>query len=571
MARLARHPARAILRAGLGCGARLGRLCYRARERETRRGRAKPYEDKLREDLAGAGLAGIGEIHRNLPYAELVARSLARREGMLASNGALVVRTGLRTGRSPDDRFLVDAKAVHDQIDWGKVNKPCSRRVFDHLLDKAGGFLQHRESFVFDGYAGADPAYRLPIRVLSEATWHGLFSHTLFLQPSSVELHERFAPAITVIDCGALTASPRADGARSEAFVGIDLERRIVLIVGTMYAGEIKKSVFSVLNYLLPERGVLPMHCSANVGRRGDTALFFGLSGTGKTTLSADPRRHLIGDDEHGWSDHGVFNFEGGCYAKVIRISPAAEPQIVRAVRFGSILENVIVDPWTRAIDYDDDTITENTRATYPVAHIRGHVPSGMGGHPRNVVFLTCDASGVLPPIARLTPEMASYHFLSGFTAKPGWHRGRRDEPTATFSACFGAPFMPRPAAVYADLLAQRLRRHDTACWLLNTGWSGGPYGVGQRMRIALTRRLLRAALDGDLEGVTLTPDPVFKVLVPGSCPDVTPELLSPRATWSDGAAYDAQARQLAGRFAENFARYRASVSAEVAAAGPLG
>jgi len=527
--------------------------------------------DHLRDDLAAAGLAGIGQLHRNLPYAELVARSLARREGLLASNGAIVVRTGLRTGRSPDDRFLVDAKAVHDQIDWGKVNRPCSRRVFDHLLDKAAAFLQHRESFVFDGYAGADPAYRLPIRVLSEATWHGLFSHTLFLQPSSVELHERFAPAITVIDCGALTASPKADGARSEAFVGIDLERRLVLIVGTMYAGEIKKSVFSVMNYLLPERGVLPMHCSATVGRRGDTALFFGLSGTGKTTLSADPRRHLIGDDEHGWSDHGVFNFEGGCYAKVIRISPTAEPQIVRAVRFGSILENVIVDPWTRAIDYDDDTITENTRATYPVAHIRGHVPSGMGGHPRNVVFLACDASGVLPPIARLTPEMASYHFLSGFTAKLAGTEAGVDEPTATFSACFGAPFMPRPAAVYADMLAERLRRHDTACWLLNTGWSGGPYGVGKRMRISLTRRLLRAALDGELDGVSFAPDPVFKVLVPDSCPDVAPELLKPRATWSDGAAYDAEAGRLAGRFAENFAKYLGSVPAAVAAAGPLG
>ena len=301
--------------------------------------------DRVREDLADAGLAGIGQVHRNLPYAELVARSLARKEGILASNGAIVVRTGLRTGRSPHDRFIVDSKAVHDNVDWGAVNKPCSRRVFDHLLDKASAFLQHRESFVFDGYAGADPQYRQPIRVVSEATWHGLFAHTLFLQPSSVELHERFAPAITVIDCGALTASPKADGARSEAFVGLDLERRVVLIVGTMYGGEIKKSVFSMLNYLLPERGVLPMHCAANMGRDGDTALFFGLSGTGKTTLSADPGRHLIGDDEHGWSDHGVFNFEGGCYAKVIRISPRAEPQIVRALRFGSILENVAIDP----------------------------------------------------------------------------------------------------------------------------------------------------------------------------------------------------------------------------------
>jgi len=525
--------------------------------------------DSVRDDLAAAGLAGIGEVHRNLPYAELVARSLARKEGILASNGALVVRTGLRTGRSPNDRFIVDSNAVHDGIDWGAVNKPCARRVFDHLLDKASAFLQHRETFVFDGYAGADPAYRMPIRVVSEATWHALFAHTLFLQPSSVELRERFAPTITVIDCGALTASPKSDGARSEAFVGIDLERRVVLIVGTMYGGEIKKSVFSVLNYLLPERGVLPMHCSANIGRGGDTALFFGLSGTGKTSLSADTGRHLIGDDEHGWSDHGVFNFEGGCYAKVIRISASAEPQIVRAVRFGSILENVIVDPWTRAIDYDDDTITENTRATYPVSHIRGHVPSGMGGHPRNVVFLTCDAYGVLPPIARLTPEMASYHFLSGFTARLAGTEAGIDEPAPTFSACFGAPFMPRPPAVYAGMLAERLQRHNAACWLVNTGWSGGPYGVGQRMKIALTRRLVRAALSGALAGAEFHADPVFRVLVPTSCPGVPDELLSPRATWTDAAAYDAQAHMLARRFAENFAKYESSVPAAVAAAGP--
>jgi phosphoenolpyruvate carboxykinase (ATP) len=523
----------------------------------------------VRDDLAAAGLTGVGQIYRNLPYAELVARSLARREGILAGNGAIVVRTGQRTGRSPDDRFLVDVPSIHDSIDWGPVNRPCTRPMFDHLLDKASAFLQHRESFVFDGFAGADPRYRLPIRVVSEATWHALFAHTLFLPATGPELHERFTPAITVVDCGALTASPRADGARSETFIGIDLERGLVLIVGSMYGGEIKKSVFSVMNYLLPERGVLPMHCSANVGRGGDTALFFGLSGTGKTTLSADPGRHLIGDDEHGWSDDGVFNFEGGCYAKVIRISPAAEPQIVKAVRFGSILENVRVDPWTRAIDYDDDTITENTRATYPVGHIRGHVAAGRGGHPRNVVFLTCDAYGVLPPIARLTPEMASYHFLSGFTAKLAGTEDGVTEPVPTFSACFGAPFMPRPPAVYASLLADRLRRHGATCWLVNTGWSGGPYGVGQRMKIGLTRRLLRAALAGELDDVAFAPDPWFKVLVPASCPGVPPAVLSPRATWGDPAAYDDQARALAARFDANFDKYRATVPAEVAAAGP--
>jgi phosphoenolpyruvate carboxykinase (ATP) len=527
-------------------------------------------EDWVRADLADAGLAAIGQIHRNLPCAELVTRSLARREGILASNGAIVVRTGRRTGRSPNDRFIVNSRAVHDDIDWGAVNRPCSRRVFDHLLDKAGAFLQNRELFVFDGYAGADPTYREPIRVVSEAIWHGLFAHTLFLQPSSTELHKRFAPAITVIDCGALTASPKSDGVRSEAFVGIDLERRIVLIVGTMYAGEIKKSVFSVLNYLLPERGVLPMHCSANIGRAGDVALFFGLSGTGKTSLSADPGRHLIGDDEHGWGDDGVFNFEGGCYAKVIRISPRAEPQIVRAPRFGSILENVVLDPWTRAIDYDDDTITENTRATYPVSNMRGHVASGMGGHPRNVVFLTCDAYGVLPPIAKLTPEMASYHFLSGFTANLAGAETGVSEPVPTFSACFGAPFMPRPPAVYAGMLADRLERHGATCWLVNTGWSGGPYRAGHRMKIALTRRLVRAALSGALAAAEFRPDPVFKVLVPASCPGVPLKVLAPRATWADSSAYDAQAQMLARQFAENFEKYRAVVPPAVAAAGPL-
>jgi phosphoenolpyruvate carboxykinase (ATP) len=526
-------------------------------------------EVSLRGELAALGLTDTGELHRNLPDAELIARSLARKEGILAASGALVVRTGPRTGRSPDDRFIVDVPSIHQSVDWGSVNHPCSRQSFDLLLSKASAFLQHREVYVFDGVAGADPHHRLPVRVVAEATWHALFARTLFLRPARGALHDEFEPGLTVIACGALTASPNVDGARSEAVIGIDLERRLALIVGTMYAGEIKKSVFSILNYLLPDRGVLPMHCSANAGRAGDVALFFGLSGTGKTTLSADPRRRLIGDDEHGWSDEGIFNFEGGCYAKVISLSARAEPQIFKAIRFGSILENVIVDPWTRAVAYDDASLTENTRATYPVDHIKGYVASGTGGHPRNVFFLTCDAHGVLPPIARLTPDMATYHFLSGFTAKLAGTESGVDEPVPTFSSCFGAPFMPRHPTVYARMLAERLARHRTACWLVNTGWSGGPYGVGQRMRIDVTRRLLTAALNGDLDDVAFHADPFLRVLVPEECPGVPAELLSPRETWTDPAAYDDHARTLAAQLAENFRQYAGSVPSSVASAGP--
>ena len=527
-----------------------------------------PEEQLVLDQLEAIGIRPAA-VHRNLPYAELTARSLARAEGILAANGAIVVRTGLRTGRSPADRFIVDESGVHDDVAWGGVNVPCSPEMFDRLLDKASAFLQHRDAFVFDGYAGADPAYRMPIRVVTEATWHALFAHTLFLRPATGDLRCPFEPDLTVIDCGALTASPRMDGARSEAFIGIDLARRLVLIVGTMYAGEIKKSVFSVLNYLLPERGVLPMHCAANMGRAGDVALFFGLSGTGKTTLSADPRRRLIGDDEHGWSDRGVFNMEGGCYAKVIRLSPRAEPQIFKAIRFGSILENVIVDPWTRAIDYSDGAITENTRATYPVDHIRGHVVSGAGGHPRNVFFLTCDAFGVLPPIARLTPEMAGYHFLSGFTSRVAGTEAGVDEPAPTFSTCFGAPFMPRDPIVYERMLAERVERHDVACWLVNTGWTGGPYGAGRRIGIGVTRALLTAVLSGALDDAAFAPDPVFRVLVPDAVPGVAAEVLRPRDAWPDADAYDGQALRLARMFSENFRPYEAAAP-ELAAAGPV-
>ncbi len=539
-------------------------------------------EQAVHEQLAAAGLT-VGPIHRNLPAPELTARSLARQEGILAANGALVVKTGERTGRSPADRYIVDEPEASG-VAWGGPNQPCSPEYFERQLARVSEHLRRREIYVFDGYVGAEPTYRVPIRVVARATWHALFAHTLFVRPQPVDL-EGFAPGFTLVQCGelpadeapAVAAAGRRAGAwteahdepRSRVFVGISFQRRIVLILGTLYGGEMKKALFTVMNYLLTERGVLPMHCSATTGRKGDVALYFGLSGTGKTTLSADPSRRLIGDDEHGWSDHGVFNFEGGCYAKVIRLSARAEPQIFQAIRFGSVLENVVVDPMTRAIHWDDDSITENTRATYPVTHIPGAVETGEGGAPRNVFFLACDAYGVLPPISRLTPEMGSYHFLSGFTAKVAGTEEGVVEPEPTFSACFGAPFMPRDPVVYADMLAARLANGPAHCWLVNTGWSGGPHGVGKRMRISLTRNLLKAALEGALDDVPCAPHPVFGVLVPKHCPKVPSRLLDPRSTWPDPAEYDARAAALAQRFAANFERFSNRVPAAVAAAGP--
>ena len=533
-------------------------------------------EPAVRAQLAEADIT-VGPVHRNLPAPELIARSLARGEGIFAANGALVVTTGERTGRSPADRYIVDEPEAAG-VAWGGANQPCTPEFFDRQVRRVSDYLRRREVYVFDGFIGADPTYRTPIRVVARASWHGLFAHTLFVRPEPIDL-EGFEPAFTVIECGELPVDARPvepDGAEtgpgdrpSPVFVGICLSRRLVIILGTMYGGEMKKALFSAMNYLLPERGVLPMHCSATAGRKGDVALYFGLSGTGKTTLSADPSRRLIGDDEHGWSDHGVFNFEGGCYAKVIRLSPVHEPQIFDAIRFGSILENVIIDPVTRAIDWDDDSITENTRATYPVYHIPEAIETGLGGTPRNIFLLACDAYGVLPPISRLTPEMASYHFLSGFTALVAGTETGIVEPVPTFSACFGAPFMPRDPVVYADMLAERLRTSPTQCWLVNTGWSGGPYGRGERMPIALTRSLLKAALEGSLDDVPATPHPVFKVLVPTHCPNVPERLLDPRSTWSDPAEYDARAEALAKLFTANFARFVDRVPPEVAAAGP--
>jgi phosphoenolpyruvate carboxykinase (ATP) len=524
--------------------------------------------DLVREQLSELGLASNGVVHRNLPPAELVARSLARGEGILAANGALVVKTGEPSGRSPDDRVIVEEGPAAEHVCWGDFNRPCQPALFDRLLDKARGYLHSRDLYVFDGFAGAERTYRLPIRIVADASWHALFANTLFVRPTQIEL-EDFEPEFTVINCGALRASADFDGTRTSVFVGISFTRKLILILGSMYGGEMKKAIFSVMNYLLPQRGVLPMHCSANVGETGDVALFFGLSGTGKTTLSADPTRRLIGDDEHGWSDHSIFNFEGGCYAKTIRLSQESEPQIFNAIKFGSILENVVVDPQTRAIDWDSDFLTENTRATYPIDHIPGAVLGGVGDHPRNVFFLACDAFGVLPPIAKLTPEMASHHFLSGFTSRIAGTEVGIDEPRPTFSACFGAPFMPLHASRYATMLADRLNRHETDCWLVNTGWTGGPYGTGERMSIELTRTLIAAALDGSLTTSEFTPHPVFKVLVPQACRSVPSDVLDPRATWSDPRAYDELARKLARMFGDNFERYAPDVSPEVLAAGP--
>jgi phosphoenolpyruvate carboxykinase (ATP) len=480
------------------------------------------------------------------------------------------VRTGEYTGRSPKDRFLVREPSSEDKIWWGTHNQPIDAARFDTLLARLGAYLQGQDVFVQDCYAGADPEYRLKLRVITEYAWHNLFARTMFLQETDREVLGAFEPEFTVIDCPGFRAEPELDGTRSEAFVVVNFARRMVLIGGTSYAGEIKKSVFSVMNYLMPQRGVLAMHASANQGDDGDVAVFFGLSGTGKTTLSAERGRALIGDDEHGWSDRGVFNFEGGCYAKMIHLSAEAEPEIFETTRkFGTVLENVAVDSDARQLDLDDDSLTENTRGAYPITHLPNIVEAGMGGQPTDVIMLTADAFGVLPPISRLTPAQAEYHFISGYTAKvAGTERGIT-EPVATFSACFGAPFMTLNPSVYAQMLGEKIAKHDVRCWLVNTGWTGGPYGTGHRMSIKYSRAMLRAAMSGELDDVECVTDPVFGLQVPTSCPGVPEEVLQPRNTWTDQAAYDAQAKDLADRFRKNFAAFADVASPEVAAAGP--
>ena len=514
-----------------------------------------------------ASLTKGSNVHRNLSTPQLVEAALLRGEARLASNGALVALTGVRTGRSVKDKFIVDDATTHDAVNWGKVNQPFDSAKFDALLKRVLQHLRERDIYVLDLFAGADPDYRISVQVIAEYAWHSLFVKQLFVRPENGAAHSGAAD-FTVIAAPEFLALPERDGTRSEAFILADFTRKIILAGGTKYAGEMKKSIFGVMNYLLPERNVFPMHCSANIGADGTSALFFGLSGTGKTTLSADPDRCLIGDDEHGWSPDGVFNFEGGCYAKCVDLTLEKEPQIYNAIRFGSVLENVVLDPRTGEPDYSDIRYTENTRAAYPVDFIANAVIPGIGGHPRNALFLAADAFGVLPPIAKLTPDQAMYHFLSGYTAKlAGTEAGLGSEPVPEFSTCFGSPFLPLAPGVYAEMLGRRLREHDAQCWLVNTGWSGGAFGVGKRMSLPHTRAIVHAALDGRLAKAEFTTEEAFGLSIPTTCPGVPAELLNPRNAWSDKNAYDAQARLLATKFAENFRKF--DIPDSVRKAGP--
>ena len=519
--------------------------------------------------LEALGLGALSVSYNDLPPV-LVQRALQNKEGDLAPGGAVVVKTGKHTGRSPKDKFVVREPSVENKI-WWENNRPLAPAAFEKLKADMFAHAKSLNLYAQDLYGGADPEHRLNVRVVTELAWHALFIRQLLRRPEEQEL-ANFAPEFTIVNLPSFKADPAAHGCRTETVIAISFEQKLVLIAGTSYAGENKKSVFTLLNFLLPEKGVMPMHCSANHARGdvSDTAVFFGLSGTGKTTLSADPARILIGDDEHGWSERGVFNFEGGCNAKTIRLSAEAEPEIYAATsKFGVVLENVVYDPRTRALDFDDGSLTENTRVAYPLDVIANASPTGLGGFPRNVVMLTCDAFGVLPPIARLTPAQAMYHFLSGFTAKVAGTEKGVTEPEPTFSTCFGAPFMPRHPSVYGDLLRAKIAKHGASCWLVNTGWTGGAYGVGKRMPIKATRALLTAALDGSLNKAKFRKDPKFGFEVPLEVPGVDTALLDPRGTWADQAAYDAQADKLVRMFIENFAQYEQQVGEEIRAAAP--
>jgi phosphoenolpyruvate carboxykinase (ATP) len=506
----------------------------------------------------------------NLPTAELYELALREGEGTLAADGPLVVRTGQHTGRSPKDKFIVVEPSSEASIWWGDVNHPISEAHYDRLRARLMTYIRERDLYSQDLFIGAHPTHRRSLRVYTETAWASIFARNLFRRPTAEEL-AGFAPNFTIIDVPSFQADPETEGTRTGTAILVHLKRMEVIIVGTMFAGEIKKSAFTVMNYLMPDEGVLPMHSSINVGKAGDAAIFFGLSGTGKTTLSADPLRSLIGDDEHGWGEGYTFNFEGGCYAKTIRLSSMYEPDIFAATkRFGTILENVDLDPATRQLDLDSDRFTENTRGAYPLNFIGNADPTGIAGTPRNVVFLTADAFGVLPPISRLTREQAAYHFISGYTAKLAGTEIGVKEPSATFSAGFGAPFLPRHPGVYAHMLMDRLEQFDVPVWLVNTGWTGGPYGVGQRMNINHTRNMVRAALNGDLRDVPMVEDPIFRVAVPTVVPGVPAEVLIPRNTWADPAAYDEAARRIAHMFHENFQAYADGVSEAVRAAGPI-
>ncbi|OZM56129.1 phosphoenolpyruvate carboxykinase (ATP) [Lottiidibacillus patelloidae] len=514
-------------------------------------------------------LLSNSNILSNLSVPQLIEKALLRNEGTLTSTGALRVETGKYTGRSPKDKFIVEEKSVKDKIDWGPINQPISEEVFNNLYTKVLNYLgDQKELFVFKGFAGADQSYRLPLQVINEYAWHNLFAHQLFIRPTENELKTHDSQ-FTVISAPNFKADPEVDGTNSETFIIVSFEKKVILIGGTEYAGEIKKSIFSIMNYLLPENDILSMHCSANIGEEGDVALFFGLSGTGKTTLSADPYRRLIGDDEHGWSNNGVFNIEGGCYAKCVNLSEQKEPQIWNAIRFGAVLENVMVNEENSVADYDDVSLTENTRAAYPIDSIDNIVMPSIAGHPNTIIFLTADAFGVLPPISKLTKEQAMYHFLSGYTSKlAGTERGVTS-PEATFSTCFGSPFLPLPAARYAEMLGEKIDQYNAKVFLVNTGWSGGEYGVGKRMELAYTRAMVQAALEGELNAVEMVTDDIFGLRIPAHCPGVPDDVLIPKKTWADEAAYEVKAKELASKFKENFKKFT-NVSEEIKKAGPL-
>jgi phosphoenolpyruvate carboxykinase (ATP) len=521
--------------------------------------------------LKDQGLSKLNRVYWNLSTAATYEEAIFRREGQIAHHGAFIVNTGKHTARAANDKFIVREASTDPHIWWGKYNRPFSAEKFSAVMSRLQAYLQDRDVFVQDCHVGADPNYRLPIRVVTEYAWHSMFARNMFIPVDTLEDQRRHVPEFTIISIPSFQGAPEIDGTMSPTFILLSFEQKLVLIGGTGYGGEIKKSAFTILNYLLPLQGILSMHCSANVGKDGVSALFFGLSGTGKTTLSADPRRRLIGDDEHGWSDEGVFNFENGCYAKVIALSPTAEPEIFACTRkYGTILENVIYDPISRLPDLDDDRRTENTRASYPLDYIENAVPEKMAGHPKNIIMLTCDASGVMPPIARLSPDQALYHFMSGYTAKvSGTEIEMGKEPEITFSACFGAPFMVHHPYFYADILKRKMTHYNVTCWLVNTGWTGGPYGVGKRISIRYTRALLDAALDGKLDNVEYYKDPIFGFSVPKTCPEVPDPVLRPESSWHDKSAYQQKYRDLAMRFIDNFKQFTDGCPAEIVAAGP--
>lgn len=522
-------------------------------------------------DVANHGLTNLRKVYWNLPTEALYEEVIFRGEGHLTNMGALIVTSGKHTARAAQDKFVVREPTTEDDIWWGEYNRPLSSAKFEEIFSRLQGYLQGKDIFVQDCHAGADPNYQLSVRVITELAWHSHFARNMFILPENREEYRQHVPDFTVIDVPFFKAFESIDGTRSSTFIILNFEQKLAIIGNTAYGGEIKKSIFTVMNYLLPKEGVMTMHCSANQGDDGDTALFFGLSGTGKTTLSADPNRGLIGDDEHGWSDEGIFNFEDGCYAKVIQLSPTAEPEIYQTTRtFGTILENVIYDPVTRKIDLDDEDITENTRASYPLKYIGNAVPEKAGGHPKNIILLTCDAQGVLPPIAKLTPDQTMYHFISGYTSKVGGTEvGLGEEPEITFSACFGAPFMVHHPAYYADLLARKVERYGSHCWLINTGWVGGTYGIGKRISIKYTRALLTAALNGSLLDVDYYTDPIFGFEVPKSCPDVPENVLYPAEAWPSKKEYDNKYQQLAARFIDNFKKFAPDCPENVIQAGP--